>query len=152
MNELMELYSEVFITAWKETHTEGEPPCFEEWKDNDFYDWLENYADNKSDEWQAMLISNYAQEVITYISPCYDIDTLNYYDFTEIYNNIDHDNFNICHDVYWETGGGYIRSGNYCDYVDKYWTDYKEEILDYVINHFDIFVDNGVIDPNEYEY
>lgn len=151
MNELIRLYEEVFIPAWKESHTEGEPPCFDEWKNNDFYEWLDDYVNNKEYEWQANLISTYAREVITDIPVCYDMYTLNDYDFTDIYDKIDHENFNVRHDVYWDECG-YIRSGDYCAYVDKYWDDNKDDILDYVIRYFDTFVKDDGIDIDEYEY
>ena len=155
MEELKKIYEKVFIPAWKEAHAEGEPPCFEKWKDNDFWEWLEDYIDkksdeNKSDEWKAMLISNYARNYSCCIDICYYMDTLNDYDFTDIYDRIDHDNFNIRHDVYWEVDG-YIRSGDFCDYVNEYWNDNKDDILKHIINHFDTFVKNGDIDPNDYE-
>ena len=140
MNELMRLYENVFIPSWE---GEGEPPSFEDWKNNDFKEWLKDYVDNKDYEWEAMLINTYAKEVMTNIPVCYDMYMLNDYDFTDVYDRIDHDNFNIRHDVYWEDECGYIHSGNYCDFVDKYWDD---DILDYVIRWFDTFD----IDPNEY--
>lgn len=149
MNKLMKLYKEVFIPAWKESHTEEEP-CFEEWKNNYFYEWLEEYINNKEYEWQAMLISSYAQDTITNIPICYDMCTLNDYDFTDIYNEIDHENFNVRHDVYWENICGYIRSGDYCDYVDEYWDDNKDDILRHIINCSDTFMKD--IDLDEYEY
>lgn len=148
MNELMKLYEEVFIPAWVESHTEGEPPCFEEWKNNDFKEWLEEYANNKDFEWQARMINNYAQDVNSNIPVFHDLDTLNDYGFTDIYDKIDHDNFNVRHDVYWNECG-YIRSGDYCDYVNEYW---NNNILDYIINEFDTFVKFRDIDPDEYEY
>ena len=155
MEELKKIYEENFIPAWKETHAEGEPPCFEEWKDNDFWEWLEDYVDNQSYEWQARLINSYAENCSCGFGPCHDMDTLNDYDFTDIYDNIDHENFNVRHDVYWSANGyeyGFIRSGDFCDYVNEYWDDNKEDIFNYVINHFDTFVQSGDIDPSDYEY
>lgn len=149
MNELIRLYEAVFIPAWKESHTEGEPPCFDEWKNNDFKEWLEEYANNKDFEWQARMINNYAQDVNSNIPVFHDLDTLNDYYFTDIYGKIDHDNFYTYHDIYWTNICGYIRSGDYCDYVNEYW---NNNILDYIINEFDTFVKFRDIDPDEYEY
>lgn len=147
MNELEKTYNDVFVPSWKKSNA-GEPPSFEQWKNNYFREWLGEYIHNKSYEWIAMLIRSYAQDTITDIPICYDMCTLNDYDFTDIYDHIDHNNFNIRHDVYWEDNG-YISSGDYSDYVINYWDD---DILDYTINDFNNHIRYVDIDLDEYEY
>lgn len=131
MDELMKLYEDVFVPS-----CEGEPPSFEDWKEDYFKEWLDRYVNNMEYEWQARMINNYAHDIPSNIPVCHDLDTLNQYDFTEVYDNIDHDNFNVRHDLWW-VDNGLICSGDYCDYVDKYW---DNDILDYIIDNIDDFV------------
>jgi hypothetical protein len=149
---LWNVYNKIFVPNWHNNHEEGEPPCFEEWKNNEFHEFLEDWFDNLTYSEQTNFLRSYAEDTGNF-PVCYDLDSIgDGCDFIQLYNAIDHDNFCTNHELYWEGSSGYIRSGDCCHYVDEYYEDWKEEILEHILKHWSAFSIDGDLNDVDCDY
>ena len=149
-----EIYKEEYVPAWKECHEGmgGEPACFEEWKENEFKESIKSFLDDMSYEQKVAIMISYCQSdracSIPYPDYMESIDECG--SFTDLYDKIDHDNFNIRHDLFYENGSCLV-SCDFGDFVNDYWD--LDDMTEYVVDNFnDLYTNDYIIDDFEYEY